>query len=413
MGALSLYGAALRVPGIPRVVIALFACRLLAGMVSLALLLAAEDVIGGFAGAGLVAGAYAVALTFTAPVWGHVTDARGLRRSLLVATVLQALAFTVFLLVAAGEPHPALLAAAAFTVGACTPPSGAVSNSVFTGYVTGEQERKTLLALSGLLTESVFILGPLIVAGAVLLFSPLAAVLATAVISTAGALWLAGAAAVAAADRERAERPSHPDRDRFVWPPGQLRILTAIALGAVAIGAVQVTSVAHADGIGTSAGLLLAVTACGGVLGSLLYGGLRLPGSQTTHLVIALAGYGLAIATLGPEPGLALSLVLLFVIGFANGPADGIEAALVSDRATPETRARAFGLLVSANWIGFAAGSALTGYVVEHTATGSGAIVGAVAALAAVVALLERPRPARTRATGDLPSDKGAEHADS
>ncbi|MFE0427528.1 hypothetical protein ACFW15_35265, partial [Streptomyces sp. NPDC058953] len=121
MGALSLYGAALRVPGIPRVVIALFACRLLAGMVSLALLLAAEDSTGGFAGAGLVSGAYAVALTFTAPVWGHVTDARGLRKSLLVATVLQAAAFTVFLLVAAGEPQPAHHAPAAVLDAACTP----------------------------------------------------------------------------------------------------------------------------------------------------------------------------------------------------------------------------------------------------------------------------------------------------
>ncbi|MFE0427315.1 MFS transporter, partial [Streptomyces sp. NPDC058953] len=187
-------------------------------------------------------------------------------------------------------------------------------------------------------------------------------------------------------------------------------ILTAIALGAVAIGAVQVTTVAHADGIDGSAGLLLAVTACGGVLGSLLYGGVRLRGSQTAHLVLALAVYGLAIATLGPEPGLLLTLPLLFLVGFANGPADGIEAALVSERATPETRARAFGLLVSANWIGFAAGSALTGYVVEHTTTGAGAIVGSAAALAAAAVLLERRRPARTPPTG-TPAGKGTEHA--
>ncbi|MFI1018377.1 MFS transporter [Streptomyces sp. NPDC020965] len=410
MGAITLYRAALGVPGIPRVVGALFACRLLAGMVSLALLLAAEDAMGSFAGAGLVAGAYAVALTFTAPVWGHVTDIRGLRRSLLLATVLQAAAFTVFLLTASGRAHPVLLAAAAFVVGACTPPSGTVANSVFAGHVTGEEERKTLLALSGLLTESVFILGPLIVAAAVLLFSPLAAVLVTAVVSTCGALWLAGASAVAAVDRESARRTV---RNRFTWPPGQIRILLTIALGAMAIGAVQVTTVAHADSIGTSAGLLMAVTACGGVLGSLLYGGTRLPGAQTTHLIVVLAVYGLAIATLGPEPGLALSLLLLFVIGFANGPADGIEAALVSERASPETRARAFGLLVSANWIGFAAGSAITGYAVEHLSTGVGALVGSVAALAAVCALLERRRATAPPADGPVPAGEERDRAES
>ncbi|MFI9154615.1 MFS transporter [Streptomyces sp. NPDC053367] len=410
MGALNHYRAALRSPGIPRVVAATFTCRLLSGMVSLALLLAAQDASGSYADAGLVTGAYAVALTFTSPLWGRVSDVRGLRASLLLATLLQALAFTAFLLVAALAPAPLLLAAAALVVGACTPPSGAVSNTVFTTCATGEEQRRTLLALSGLMTESVFVFGPLLVAAVVALFSPFAAVVSTAVVSAAGALWLAGAAAVAAVDRRAAERPRHGG---FSWPAGQNRILLTIALAAMAIGAVQVTTVAHADGIGASAGLLMTVTACGGMLGSFLYGGTRLPGSQTRQLTVVLGLYAAAIAVLVGEPALLWTLLALFLVGFVNGPADAMEAAVVFERSTPENRSQAYGLLISANWIGFAAGSALAGLAVEHSTPGLGAVVGTVTALAAACALLQR-RPARDgdAHTGDR-TEKGVSHVES
>src|SRR5688572_17388616 len=100
MQLLSRYRSALAVPGIPRVMAAAFVCRLLAGMVSLALLLAAENATGSYATAGLVGGAYAVALAFTSPLWGRVADRWGPRRALATSTLLQSTAFTAFVLVA-------------------------------------------------------------------------------------------------------------------------------------------------------------------------------------------------------------------------------------------------------------------------------------------------------------------------
>src|SRR5439155_4409819 len=93
MSAIARYRAALAHPGATRVTMAAFACRMLAGMVSLALLLFAEDATGSYAQAGLVSGAYAVALAFTSPLWGRIADRRGPRAALAWSTSLQSVFF--------------------------------------------------------------------------------------------------------------------------------------------------------------------------------------------------------------------------------------------------------------------------------------------------------------------------------
>ncbi|MGP4101308.1 MFS transporter [Nonomuraea sp. KM90] len=404
MGAFNRYREALRIPGIARVVAAAFLCRLLAGMVSLALLLAAVEAGGGYASAGAVTAAYAVALTIAAPVWGRRADRLGLSRSLVTGVALQLLAFAAFVAAVLLLPEPPLLVAAAFLVGSVNPPSGAVTGTVFTTYVTGAQARRTLLALNGLMTEGVFIVGPMLVGALVAVLSPLAAVVATAVVSTVGALWLATAPAVRTTGHARSPVPAgespQPSGHRFGWPAGQAGILAVVALAAAGIGAVNVTAVAHATQIGASAGLLLGLMAVGGVLSSFLYGGLRLPGTLPTQLTTVLTLYGASILLLGLDLGLVATLATLFVIGFANGPADAMESEIVADRAAEGSRTQAFGWLVSANWIGFAAGTSLTGYVIERAGTpGPGAIVGAAASVLAAAVALIRPGTTARAAT--------------
>src|SRR5256885_188131 len=131
MNAFGRYRSALAFPGIARVMAAAFVCRLLAGMVGLSLLLVSKRATGSYANAGSVAGAYAVPLGFTSPLWGRVADGWGPRNALALATTLQSLAFSLFILVAATQPRPLLLVGTAFLAGACTPPSAAISNTVF------------------------------------------------------------------------------------------------------------------------------------------------------------------------------------------------------------------------------------------------------------------------------------------
>lgn len=386
MQLLSRYRSALAVPGIPRVMAAAFVCRLLAGMVSLALLLAAEDATGSYATAGLVGGAYAVALAFTSPLWGRVADRWGPRRALATSTLLQSASFAVFVLVAAVDAWAGSLVVTAFLAGACTPPTAAVANTVLTRMVSAEQARRTLFALSGLFTESVFILGPLIVAAIVAVFAPILAVAATAVVSSAGTWWLFSAPALRQLDHERPQLASRLAMD---GRRGRLRqILVVATAGAFAFGALQVSLVAHADKLGVSAGVFLSVIAVGGVIGSFLYGGLKVPGPLPLQLAISLGLYGLLIPILGFGPGVVVSAVLMFLIGAASGPADAIETVLVGENSAPGAQSEAFAVVIAANWVGFAIGTALAGQLLQHVSFSAGVGSAAVAGLTAAASLV-------------------------
>lgn len=379
---LNRYRTALDIPGIPRVITAAFTAYLLSGMMNLSLLLAAQRITGSFAAAGLVAGAYAGALAFAAPFWGRLVDRKGPSGPLLWAVGAQATMVAVFVVAGTWTSATAVLLVSAGLAGACTPPTSTVARRVMAA-VPDEAAQRTLFALSGFITEAVFIIGPLVVALMVLVVHPLWAVGAAAVASGAGALVLRGSAAARQLDQEIVERTVTNDRPR--WNAAQIRVLGVIALGAVAIGGVQVSVVAHAQVLGTSEGVFVAALAVGGVVASFLYGGLALPGSLPVQLAVFLALYGALILTLAFAPVFAVSIVLLLLIGAATGPADGIEAMLIGQCTPPAGQSQAFAVLVTANWVGFAVGSAAAGSVIERVAPAAGVVLAGVAALAAAL----------------------------
>jgi MFS family permease len=385
MRALVRYRTALSHHGVARVLAAAFVCRLLAGMVSLSLLLAAERATGSYATAGAVSAAYAVALAFTSPLWGRVADRRGPRAALAVAASLQLLTFALFVFLTVAGAAWLLLVGSAFLAGACTPPAAAVSNTAIVRYVPDKEAQRTLFALSGFLTYGVFVLGPLIVAGVVFVLAPVYAIVLCALTSAAGVWWLRSASMVRHLDEDR---PSLAVRFGLVSNWRQAHILLVVVVGAFAIGALEVSVVAHADDLDVSAGLFLAVLACGGACGSFLYGGAKLPGSLLAQLIAALTLYGCATLVMGFGPGVLFSCAVLFLIGVVSGPADAIEYLLVGRYSEKHAQSQGFALVIAANWVGFAAGSAAGGRSVQYVSIGFAAVSAAVAALAAAVSLL-------------------------
>jgi MFS family permease len=385
MTAFTRYRVALTVPGMARVMAAAFVCRLLAGMVVLALLLVVHRTTGSYASAGVVSGAYAVALAFTSPLWGRIADRRGPRAALATASVLQSCFFALFVLVAAAQPWPPALIVLAFLAGACTPPAAAISNTVIAKTTGDDEAKRTLFSLSGLLTETVFIVGPLIVAGVVTVLAPIYAVVVTAVTSAAGTWWLRSAPAVRAIEFDRS---AHIEGLVLHRNPRLAHMLAVVVLAAFSLGALEVSLIAHADALRMSAGVLLAAMACGGAVGSFLYGGLRLPGSPLFQLVGVLTLFGLLVLTVGLGPGVVATLVVLAFAGAVNGPADALTTMLVGDYSTANTKSQAFAVLIAANWIGFAAGNGAAGVLVERYSPGVGAAAAAVTTIVAAGSLL-------------------------
>ena len=380
---------ALDEPGTGRTLAALLACHVAAGMVTLSLVLATEDATGRYAAAGAVGGGHAVGLALVAPAWGRAADRRGARPTLAGAAVAQAVAFSAFgAALVGGAPAWALVALGALT-GACTPPASAVAKKVFVAGGPGARQR-TLLAATGVFAELVFVVGPLLVALIAGLAAPPHAVAATAAASFLGAMWLRASvphdvAAAPPSDRPR-PRPG-------AWRAAR-RVVAITVLNAFAIGAVQVSTVAHAGALTLSAGLLVAAIAVGGVASSLTYAARTTPGTLESHLAASLAAYGGVILAMSTTPGVGASLAIAVLIGVAAGPADTIETLLLADRTPPDRHALAFSVLTTANWLGFAVGAAAAGALVDAAAAGPrlGYVAGGIAALAGASLLLGQRR---------------------
>ncbi|QYN33666.1 hypothetical protein K1T35_35080 [Pseudonocardia sp. DSM 110487] len=64
-------------------------------------------------------------------------------------------------------------------------------------------------------------------------------------------------------------------------------------------------------------------------------------------------------------------------------PADRIESLLISERTPTRSQTHAVSVLVTANWLGFAVGSAMAGALTQHLSVGHGYLAGEAAALVA------------------------------
>ncbi|UJW29975.1 MFS transporter [Saccharothrix sp. AJ9571] len=370
------YRAALAQPGVARLVIAQLAAYLLSGMAGLSLMLSAERASGSYATAGAVSAGYAVALAAAAPVWGTLADSRGPRPVLLATVLAQSSGFAAYTAAVITDASSWLLLGCAMAAGAATPPVSAICRRIMMDQPV-EAHRRALFSLSGLFAETVFVVGPLLVGVVVLVGPPVNAVVATGVISAASVLWLRMVPAVKTVARVR--RTRGPMR----FSARQAELYGVVALGAFAIGGLQVTVIAYADDLSLSAGVLIGCVAAGGTVSSLAYGAWRLPGSLAAHLGTALSLYGLAILLLTLQPAAAAGISILLLIGLCTGPADAIEALILGAHTPVSQQAQAFSLLVTANWIGFAAGSAATGAIIEHLSPAGGPLAAASAALGA------------------------------
>lgn len=211
--------------------------RLPIGMVPLALIMLVREHGGSYGQAGVVVGAYSVALAAAAPYAGRKVDRRGPARVIL----LRGLAFPGLLgclaaLALVGAP-PLALAPVAAAAGALLPPVAAAMRTLWPRLLPGEL-RSTAYALDAALQEVFFVLGPLLVA-VLALAAPVLALVGAALAAAAGTIGFVRVPSVAVAD---AVERGH-DRRLGALGFGGMRtiVLLAVAWG-MAFGIVEVAT---------------------------------------------------------------------------------------------------------------------------------------------------------------------------
>ena len=267
------YARVLRAPHIAGLWGASLVARLPIGINGLAIVLAVREETGSFAAAGAAAGAHALAFGVTSPAQGRLIDRLGPRATVPWMVGFHAVAMLAFVALLGSAPTGVLIALAAIG-GLGQPPWSSVLRAMWPRLLRDDEDLvTTAFALDAVLVETVFVVGPLLVALAIALATPQAALLGAVVLVTSGTALLMASPAVRSWESE-----AHTARGPFgaLASRGLLTVVLATVPVGCAFGAFEISLPAFAEYHGDrgDAGWLIAIWAVGSAAGGLIYGGL-------------------------------------------------------------------------------------------------------------------------------------------
>ncbi|MDR2173215.1 MAG: MFS transporter [Burkholderiales bacterium] len=354
----------LKTPDIRAILITALITRMPVGMSSLAFLMYLKQVTGSLAFAGWNVGIYLVAMSVAAPVMGRLIDRFGARRLLVVVGIVHPLVLWLMLLPAT-TPLPTLFITACMIVaGLFCPPLIVLTRAVWRYRFETPDLRKIAFSFDAVLTELNFVAGPLLVALALAVASPIWAFLLFLVFSTLSVPLFLRSPAVHYVKYDRTvER-------HWLGPLTEPRLLLVFIITftiAMTLGAIEIGYPAFAEQYGKPfwAGILMAFASIGSAIGGLTYGGIRLKSSPEQHLPWMLAAL-LLFAALHITANIpAYFLLLATLLGMLVAPALTALTLLIS-RYTPERyTAEAFTWSSTSIVSGIGAGMALGGALGE------------------------------------------------
>jgi MFS family permease len=349
-----------------RLYAAMIVARMPIGIDGLALVLFLRHEGRSFGVAGATAGALALGSALGAPVAARLIDRLGARVLVALAVVHSAGLGVVIALAISGAPS-ALLLPVTFLAGGALPPISSVLRAAYNTLLAGEPGLiPSAFALEAVITEFVFVLGPLGTAALVWLVSAAAALVCSALFCVVGAVWFLGELPRSIVDR-RVERDPSLHWAGALRSPGLQTIVIAMVPVGFAFGAVEVTLPAFADAEGKRqlAGVLIAMWSIGSALGGLVYGARpRLLPLRTMHLLVAaLVPLGMASLALATTP---LTMGLLVILaGLPIAPLIATRNELAGVVALPGSETEAFTWPLTALVSGVALGAAAAGALAD------------------------------------------------
>jgi predicted MFS family arabinose efflux permease len=363
-------------------------------MLSIALLVHAQQLSGSFALAGLVSGAYAICGAVAAPALGRLVDRRGQTNPLLVCSVLTA-ALLICTGVLPSSTPPALLVVLAAGAGLATPPLEASVRTLLPSLVSEPAELRALFAIESTALELTFVIGPPLALGLGALWSSGGALIACGMLMLAGTvLFSAQPASRCWRGRSAAAQPAAGSlRSAAIRTLVLTDLGTGVVFGATEVGVTATTKhLAAAAAAGPLLGLWGAGSLAGGVIAT------RRGGSATTMRGLAVLLAALAClhgALILGANSLAVMAVVITLAGATIAPTAASIYSLV-DRVVPSGGAtEAFSWLFASSASGAAAGAAVAGALAQAAGGGAAFLFGGAAGGLAVLAALAGSRAVR------------------
>ncbi|MCD7441940.1 MFS transporter [Streptomyces lincolnensis] len=381
------------------------AARLLAGTLvgrlpnataAIAVMLFVRAEGGSYSLAGALVAAYAVANAVGQPVLGRLVDLHGQPRVQLPAAVLSALAMAVFAFTGI-DPLPLAYVSVA-AAGLLTPPLEGGLRALWSSVLHREDQVHRAYAMDAVAQEVMFAVGPLLVTACVAVWSEQAALLVLHAVGVLGALWVV----VSPPSRAWRSAPREAHWLGALRSPGLLAMLSAFLFVGIALGSITVASVAYADDNGGDAvyGWLMAALGIGALIGGVLYGARQWAGDPARRLRVLVALLAVCYLPLTLLPGPVAMTLLTVLAGVFLAPVIACSFVLVDRHAPRGTVTEAFSWLVTTFTVGTAAGTGLTGPVVEAGGAQWGFVVPGAAGAVSLLVLLATGGVLATSARG-------------
>ena len=356
-----------RTPGVAGPMAASLVANLPVTALGLVLILHVEELTGRFAPAGIAAAAFALGLGVSAPVVGRLVDRRG-QVAVIVPFTCAAVA-TLLVLTALPDDAPvSVIVALGGLLGLTMPPGGSVVRSLWSTEVADDDRRHALFALHNAGIEGTYILGPVVLAGA------LAAIDTRLALAVSAGLVALGVGLYVAQPVVRAWRGGERHAG-FAGPlaaPAVRAVLATLVLLGIAFGAIEVgvAAVAETSGHEAWAGPLLGAWGLGSMLGALAVARRPAPSDQARALVRRLVALTAAHALLplGTEPAVLAPLML--VAGATLAPALTVALTVLGTVAPQGTLTEAFSWSSCCIGGGLSLGAGTGGLLADQSARG-------------------------------------------
>jgi MFS family permease len=356
------YREIFQAPGAKGFAAAGFLARLPVAMATMGIVTMLSQSHGEYWLAGAVSATFALTNAFVAPQISRLVDRHGQSRVLTPTTAVAVVAFTLLILATYFKwPNWTLFLSA--LVAGVMPSMPAMVRARWTGLYHGSPRLHTAFAFESVLDEVVYMAGSVLAIGLSVSLFPEAGPLASTLFLAVGTTLF-----VIQKSTEPAVRPveQRASRSALSVPAVQIITFTLIAVGTI-FGTAEVTVIAFSEELGQkgAASFILAGYAGGSLVVGLVFGTLRLKASLGRQFLVANTVAMLTTLPLlwvGSIPALA---VMLFLAGASISPTF-ITAFGLIERLVPSSQlTECITWAMTGIFIGMAAGSFLSGYVID------------------------------------------------
>ena len=294
--------------------------RLPAGINGLALTLMVQSQYSSFGIGGSVSAAYLMSMGIASPLLGRYVDQRGPGAAMVPFGIAHALAILVLVFAALQHVNPSLLMVFAFLAGATFPPVSMTVRAMWRKSALPDETKQLGFALEGVIMESIFVMGPLIVSLFLLFQAPAGALLFSAFASLVGVTLFARSGAL-----ERWGAVEIVER-HWLGPlrfSGVRRALTVSMLLGASFGLqeIAIMGVTKAAGQEAAVGWLFAAYSLPSGLAGLLYGTRQFAWSLNKQMALGLGWIALLSIAMSQITHLGWFALGCGVCGLAVGPA--------------------------------------------------------------------------------------------